>query len=126
MALTAIQAAASTTSGKITGWKNRIVTPSITVAKGGDPNQVDSSAVEDAVGLPYAMTPKLVEFVRHDASIPVGYIRSIGFTFNTFAVECAIDELAASIGWDPIQFRLNNLADARMINVLKSLKSLSN
>ena len=126
MAMTAIQAAASPSTGKITAWKNRIVTPSIAVAKGGNPALVDSSAVEGAVALPYAMTAKLVEFVRHDATIPVGYIRSVGFTFKTFAVECAMDELAAAIGWDPIQFRLANLADPRMTNVLKTLKTLAN
>jgi isoquinoline 1-oxidoreductase beta subunit len=63
--------------------------------------------------------------VRHDTTIPVGYWRSVGMSINTFAVESAMDELAAAIGWDPIDFRLNNLADARMKNVLSLLRSFS-
>ena len=44
---------------------------------------------------------------------------------NTFAVESAMDELAAAIGWDPIQLRLANLRDARMIAVLNAVATLS-
>jgi isoquinoline 1-oxidoreductase beta subunit len=102
------------------------VTPSISVQRGGNPNALDGSAVDGAIDLPYALNPVLVEYVRHDTTIPVGYWRSVGMSINTFAVESAMDELAAAIGWDPIQFRLNNLSDTRMTNVLTKLKALAN
>jgi isoquinoline 1-oxidoreductase len=39
---------------------------------------------------------------------------------NTFARESQIDIMAAAAGMDPIEFRLKNLSDARMIRVLKA------
>lgn len=125
LALSSIQAAVSPATGKITAWSNRIVTPPIGTARAADLNALDRSAVDGAIHLPYALDPILVEHVRHDAAIPVGYWRSVGVSINTFAVECAIDELATAIGRDPIMFRLNNLADARMIGVLDALRALS-
>ncbi len=41
---------------------------------------------------------------------------------NTFARESQVDILAARSGIDPVQFRLNNLADEKMIAVLEALK----
>jgi len=125
MSLSRIEAGVSA-AGKISAWKNRIVTPSISAQRGGNPATVDNSAVEGAIEMTYAINPLRVEYVRHDTSLPVGYWRSVGLSINTFAVECAIDELAAAIGWDPISFRLNNLADSRMSNLLSTLKTFSN
>ena len=124
MALSRIQAGASS-AGKITAWKHRVVTPSISAQRGGSPTALDSEAVHGAADLPYALDPILVEYVRHDTTIPVGYWRSVGMSSNTFAVESAIDELAAAVKWDPIEFRLNNLPAGRMKNVLTALKTLS-
>ena len=39
---------------------------------------------------------------------------------NTYARECHIEALAAAAGMDPVEFRLKNLKDARMIGVLKA------
>lgn len=126
MALSRVQAAASATTGKITAWRYRIVTPSIAAQRGAPPDALDGSAVDGAADLPYVLDPSLVEYIRHDATIPVGYWRSVGMSINTFAVECAIDELAAAIAVDPIKFRLDNLDDTRMTAVLQALKTLSN
>ena len=41
---------------------------------------------------------------------------------NTFARESQIDIMAAEVGMDPVQFRLNNLADEKMIHVLEAMK----
>lgn len=126
MALSRIQAGVASATGKITAWSNRIVTPSIAVQRGASPTALDGSAVDGAIDLPYALDPKLVEYVWHDATVPVGYWRSVGMSINTFAVESAMDELAAAIGWDPIDFRMANLADPRMKNLLGVLRSFSN
>ena len=124
MSLSRIQASASS-SGRITSWANRIVTPSIGAQRGKSPAALDGSAVEGAVEMVYGINPLRVEYVRHDTSLPVGYWRSVGLSINTFAVESAIDELAASVGWDPIAFRLQNMADPRMANLLNALKAFS-
>lgn len=113
-------------TGKITAWSHRIVTPSTAVQRGADPAVLDNGAVEGAADLVYAVGPFQVEYIRHDTTIPVGYWRLVGLSLNTFAVECAIDELAAAVGADAIEFRLNNLHDRRMGAVLTALKSFSN
>ncbi len=49
-----------------------------------------------------------------------GAWRAPGNNTNTFARESQIDQMAAAAGIDPMEFRLNNLSDARMIRVLKA------
>jgi isoquinoline 1-oxidoreductase beta subunit len=125
MARSRVQAAASAATGKVTAWRHRIVAPSLSAQRGGHPDSVDASAVDGATELPYELGPMAVEYVRHDTPVPVGYWRSVGLSINTFSVESAMDELAAAIGLDPIEFRLRNLADARMTTLLQKLRTLS-
>ena len=49
-----------------------------------------------------------------------GAWRAPGNNTNTFARESHINIMAAGAGMDPVEFRLNNLGDARMIRVLKA------
>jgi nicotinate dehydrogenase subunit B len=49
-----------------------------------------------------------------------GLLRAVGAPSNAFAVESFVDELAFKVGMDPLQFRLHNLSDARMIRVLEA------
>jgi isoquinoline 1-oxidoreductase len=49
-----------------------------------------------------------------------GAWRAPGNNTNTFARESQIDIMAAGAGIDPVEFRLNNLSDPRMIRVLKA------
>jgi len=49
-----------------------------------------------------------------------GAWRAPGNNTNTFARESQIDIMAAGAGMDPVEFRLNNLSDARMVRVLKA------
>jgi nicotinate dehydrogenase subunit B len=49
-----------------------------------------------------------------------GAWRAPGNNTNTFARESQIDLMAAAAGLDPVEFRLKNLSDARMIRVLKA------
>jgi isoquinoline 1-oxidoreductase len=50
----------------------------------------------------------------------VGPWRAPSVNTNTFARESHIDVMAAQAGIDPLTFRLNNLADQRMVRVLKA------
>src|SRR5450759_3676350 len=50
----------------------------------------------------------------------VGPWRAPGANANTFGRESHIDVMAAKAGVDPVEFRLNNLADARMRRVLQT------
>jgi CO/xanthine dehydrogenase Mo-binding subunit len=47
-------------------------------------------------------------------------LRSLGSNLNTFAVESTIDELALTIGRDPLEMRLAHLSDARARDVLRT------
>ncbi len=49
-----------------------------------------------------------------------GAWRAPGNNTNTFARESQIDILAAAAGMDPLEFRLKNLKDKRMIRVMKA------
>jgi isoquinoline 1-oxidoreductase len=49
-----------------------------------------------------------------------GAWRAPGNNTNTFARESQIDIMAVKAGMDPVEFRLKNLSDARMIGVLKA------
>ncbi len=53
-----------------------------------------------------------------------GAWRAPGNNTNTFARESQIEMMAAKIGADPLDFRLKNLKDERMIAVLKSVAEL--
>ena len=50
--------------------------------------------------------------------------RAPGNNTNTFARESQINIMAAKAGIDPLEFRLKNLADERMIGVLKAVADL--
>jgi len=49
--------------------------------------------------------------------------RAPGNNTNTFARESHIDVMAARLGLDPVEFRLTNLNDRRMVNTLKTAVS---
>jgi CO/xanthine dehydrogenase Mo-binding subunit len=54
------------------------------------------------------------------------WIRTPGRMQNTFANESFVDEVAAAIGMDPLDFRLRNLNDPRGIELLQRLAKLAN
>lgn len=52
-------------------------------------------------------------------------LRSLGGHCNVFAVESFMDEIAAELGVDPLEFRLRHLTDARGRAVLEAVASMS-
>jgi nicotinate dehydrogenase subunit B len=51
---------------------------------------------------------------------PAGSFRSLGGAVNHFAREVHMDEIAAAVGADPVEFRLRQLPDARYRRVLEA------
>jgi len=51
----------------------------------------------------------------------IGPWRAPGNSSNTFARESHVDQLASTIGCDPVEFRLANLSDGRMTRVLRTV-----
>ncbi|MEF8794101.1 molybdopterin cofactor-binding domain-containing protein [Thiohalorhabdus sp.] len=64
------------------------------------------------VRMPYAPAHYREERVRENPGVPCGSWRSVEASNNAFAIESFIDELAATTGMDPLDFRLANLAEA--------------
>jgi isoquinoline 1-oxidoreductase subunit beta len=115
-------------SGSVSGWACTNVSPSILgqrgfpVGAGGD-----SQATEGTTALPYNLGALSTQWVTHPSPIPVGFWRSVGMSVNTFAVESAIDELAALAAQDPYLFRLSLLTgNQRWTNVLNTAANMAN
>jgi CO/xanthine dehydrogenase Mo-binding subunit len=60
--------------------------------------------------------------LTHDVQSPflTGPLRSPSRIQNTFAHESFIDEIAASVGADPVEYRLRHIADPRLVDVVKT------
>ena len=95
-------------------WKHRIVSPSIMnrFFPGSVQNGLDSSSVEGAANLAYAIPNFQTEYLLTEAGVPVGFWRSVGNSQNGYIAECFIEELAKAAGKDPFEFRRKLLADA--------------
>ncbi|HEY8459262.1 MAG TPA: molybdopterin cofactor-binding domain-containing protein, partial [Blastocatellia bacterium] len=68
----------------------------------------------------YAIQNQRCEFHRSDSPLRQGSYRALASTANHFAREVHIDELAASLKMDPLEFRLKNLKDGRLRAVLEA------
>ncbi len=96
--------------GQISSFSQRLVVQSIgattpfkdlIVKDGVDHLSVEGSASE----LPYAVPNMHVDLHTPDSGVPVTWMRSVGHSFNAYAVETFIDELAKAAAKDPYQFR---------------------
>ncbi len=72
---------------------------------------------------PYEIQNMSIEFADERLPMPTGPWRGLGAAPNTFAVELAIDELAALSDTDPLTFRQINLKDQRLNNCLDVLRN---
>jgi CO/xanthine dehydrogenase Mo-binding subunit len=66
--------------------------------------------------------------LNHSIASPffTGPLRSPSRLQNTFANECFMDEIAAALQVDPIQYRLRHLADPRLIAVVNAAAAAAN
>jgi CO/xanthine dehydrogenase Mo-binding subunit len=78
--------------------------------------------------VPYYDLPNcnVVNHVIQAMPIRVSALRALGAYINVFAIESFMDELAAVVKMDPIEFRLRHLKDERAIAVLKAVSSRAN
>src|SRR5437016_3687409 len=101
-------------SGMPVVWTHRIVAPSIMARVFPDTikNGLDEEAVEGGVGMPYTIPNVHVDYQLTDTGIPVGFWRSGNNSYNAFAVESFIDELAHAAKQDPYEYRRDLLGKA--------------
>lgn len=97
----------------------RVAAPSVTdqfvgrvmpAAKGG--LMADKTTVDGAVFPLYAFPNRSVENLNVDLGVPVGFWRSVGYSFNCFFLESFVDELAAAAGLAPLDYRARLLGGA--------------
>ena len=102
-------------AGKIVAWSQRIVGQSIVrdtpFADALIHNGIDQTSVEGANNLPYQIPNLTVDLHTTDVKVPVLWWRAVGSTHTAYSVETFIDELAELAGRDPVEYRLEMLAD---------------
>jgi isoquinoline 1-oxidoreductase subunit beta len=100
--------------GALTAWRHHVVTsPLFTHILGPD---VEYPAMYDVAGagdFPYDVPNLLVEYSPIRVGLQLGSWRSVSHSFNVFAVNCFLDELAAAAKRDPLQWHLELLGEPR-------------
>ena len=88
--------------------------------------KLSPGGVLNDLAIPYAI-PNVTTTAHRLQSTPLrpAWIRSPGRLQNTFANESFLDEIAAAIGADPLDIRLQHLNDARGKELLERLARLS-
>ena len=108
---------------ELTGWHHVIVGQSImagTIFAAGMKDGIDSTSVEGAANIAYAIPNIAVDLSTTQAGVPVLWWRVVGSSHTTFAVEAFIDQVAHAAGADPFIFRRKLLEHApRMKAVLE-------
>jgi len=127
-------------SGAITGWESEFFIPQQTAGSfmvpltgatlAGLPqkNDIAPGNVFQNSAIPYKFANvKTVCHRLETTPFRPSWIRTPGRMQNTYANECFMDELAASVKADPIEFRLKYIdpADRRGIEVLTRLRALA-
>ncbi len=80
----------------------------------------DINAGAQGAAFPYTAAARRLRYQPADSPLAQGPYRALAATANTFARESCIDELAAAAGADPLQFRLDHLADERLAAVVRA------
>ena len=112
--------------GKIAAWEHKIAGSSIMARlMGGAFKGVDEDAVEGAVTPIYPAAARKVTFQQQESLVPTSWWRGVGPLRSAFVMECAVDELAHSLGADPIAWRLAHIEDPRAKAVLEMVRDQS-
>jgi CO/xanthine dehydrogenase Mo-binding subunit/aerobic-type carbon monoxide dehydrogenase small subunit (CoxS/CutS family) len=83
----------------------------------------DVHAGSAGLGTPYRIGHQRLAYRPADGPLARGSYRALAATANNFARESHMDELAAAVGADPVDFRLRHLDDERLAAVLRAAAS---
>jgi isoquinoline 1-oxidoreductase len=75
------------------------------------------------IACPYVIPNQRIRYQPADSPLRQGSYRALAATANHFARESQVDELAHRVGVDPVEFRLRQLADDRLADVLRAVAS---
>jgi len=122
-------------SGRLRGWRHRIVTDAHTGRPHGSGDRLvvawlreggparpwpggGEGGVRGAEPI-YEIPARHIVAEYVPGPLRTSAVRSLGAYFNTFAIESFMDELAEAAGADPVEFRLAHLSDPRARHVLE-------
>jgi isoquinoline 1-oxidoreductase beta subunit len=84
--------------GKVAGWSHCVV---------GDGGVLLATGIK----IPYYQVPNQhIEMRGVSHGVRVKHWRAVGHVFNVFAIESFVDEMAADLGMDPVEFRIQRMA----------------
>ncbi len=96
--------------GNLLAWALHISSPSITARFDPTNKNPFDSVIEYVQNFPYAVSNFDLRYTRREIGVDVGYMRSVSHAPNCFAIESSIDELAAMVSSNPLDYRLRLLA----------------
>jgi isoquinoline 1-oxidoreductase subunit beta len=108
--------AALDSAGRPVAWLDRMT--SVSISRWWDPPEKvkpESSEVGGAIDVPYSIPNVRIEYVDAPSGVPRAWWRSVEHSTNGFVVESFVDELAAAAKADPLAFRLQMLAEPRIV-----------
>jgi len=106
--------------GALLAWSHRLVsTPIRSVFDSPeslkDPKHVASQELGGANPIPYTAANFRLDFAPADSAVPRAWWRSVEYSFNGFAVECFVDELAHAAGRDPYEYRMSLIPEGQTL-----------
>ncbi len=108
-------------SGTVTAWHHSGAWPSLMSL--WNPVQRTGHPVEFGLGLvdtPYDRVPNLrIENGEADAMIRIGWFRSVNNIQHAFTMNCFANELAEAAGRDPVEFLLELIGDADVMDLAR-------
>ncbi len=108
-------------SGTVTAWHHSGAWPTLIALWA--PGMRTGHAIEYGLGLidtPYDAVPNLrIENGEADAMIRVGWYRSVNNIQHAFAMNCFANELAEAAGRDPVEFLLELIGEADVMDLAK-------
>jgi len=116
--------------GRIQGWQARIAAPTTLSEVAGRLGasgllvRPDAAAAAGAVP-PYGIANVAVDHVATDIGIATGYWRGAAHSYTGFFTESFIDELARTLGMEPLSFRIALLGhNPRLVRALTTAASI--
>ncbi len=115
--------------GNLLAFQHKVIGPNFheSLFKTFDKTRLDPSMVEGIGSQDYEIPNLKTSYVKTESHIPGAAFRSVVSSTICFPHECFIDEMAYKAGKDPMDFRLNMVADTSDTKkLLQKLKEVSN
>ncbi len=99
--------------GRVVAWEHRLATVSLNRnIRGSEADPPELYDVQGGADHPYAVPNLRFGWTDVPLNLQLGSWRSVSHSFNVFAVESFVDEMAAAAGRDPLQLRFELLSAA--------------